>query len=550
MKHGAKIRRKPAHIGRKTNRKRRSRRKRAVVVEFKLEKSREEGGYAFNISLPSGLALREVAVDSDGVPLFRLEAASPNTPAITEEDIAVLARLAEEGKRPEFYFKRIPPWHPFHGRQYKYYSPLWLRGTSVGEILYRADWEMKCLHIGAKSNDSKSAFWAREKTSNLEGLATRFDFPEDNPPGSIIMSCKSVKVQEGESELVFPDEPQMEIKDASNSGYSKYITDIYDAVAYYDEPDFLKIREIVKLILALEWLKKKGVKLSRKWMMNCTRKPRKPSKAISIQRVPEVVNSKSQIDVQEHFQSKHLQIDDDYAITMETKVEKKTVTKRGDRLKVKHTETFSSPEAEKTLTIAGKASTVERDFNWLYKGYKPTMPIAIDPNSDRIIKPYVRSWSELFAETVPWPHTWQSPYSGDGEPAAAGGVSTRSIPTVSVPHTSAVRTKATTSSSQYQLNGQGQLEARATVYCKCCNAKLPAESIAPTGAAAGKQPSHAVFAGGNNVGEGKITRQYGYEDRTETIKFTADGKFVESQKRPSRMMEGRTYTKKTVTTAH
>ena len=214
------------------------------------------------------MALRSVAV-IDGIAELRFDA-SPKVPTITEEDVATAFRLASEEKRPEFVYIPIPPWHPFYGRQFKHYSPTWLRGTSLGELLSEADWNMKCLHVGAQSNKTKSAFWSWQKKSKLEGLATRLDFPEDNPPGSVFMSCESAKVEKNENEIAFPEEPKMRIVDDSSSLYTKYITEIYSSVAYHDEPLFLKMQELIKLILAAEWLTKKGVKISKEWMMKHT----------------------------------------------------------------------------------------------------------------------------------------------------------------------------------------------------------------------------------------------------------------------------------------
>ena len=244
--------------------------------------SKQEDGIAFRFKLPAtGLALRSVAV-VDGVAELRFDA-SPKVPTITEEDVATAFRLASESKRPEFFYIAIPPWHPFFGRQFKYYSPTWLRGTSVGELLAEADWNMKCLHVGVQSNETKSKFWSWQKKSNLEGLATSLDFPKDNPPGSVMMSCESAKVRQNENEMFFPEEPKMKIVDDSRPLYTKYITEIYPSIAYHDEPLFLKMQELIKLILATEWFIKKGVNISRKWMMECTTRPNQKTSRAAIE---------------------------------------------------------------------------------------------------------------------------------------------------------------------------------------------------------------------------------------------------------------------------
>ena len=71
------------------------------------------------------------------------------------------------------------------------------------------------------------------------------------------MTCKSVTVQESDEELIFVEEPKMAITDQTNSTYTKYITEMYDSIAYHDEPQFLIMREVPKMTLAAEWLKKK-----------------------------------------------------------------------------------------------------------------------------------------------------------------------------------------------------------------------------------------------------------------------------------------------------
>ena len=126
----------------------------------------DSNGIVFQFKFPTeGLSLRSVSVED--VPILTFDAANPShLPTLTEEDVAIAARLVTEGKRPEFYYKVIPPTHPFFGRQYKEYRPQWLRGTSVGDLLSEADWTMKCLAIGARSNDDKQSFGDGRRQAN------------------------------------------------------------------------------------------------------------------------------------------------------------------------------------------------------------------------------------------------------------------------------------------------------------------------------------------------------------------------------------------------
>ncbi len=230
----------------------------------------DDGNFVFHSKLPNGLAMRSVGIVND-VPEIRFGAAQ-NVPTIQEEDIATIFRLVSEKKRPEFYYISFPPTHPMHQcRYFNHYHPAWLRGTGVGELIADADWKMKCLSIGARTSEEKSVFKSWSSESQLENLATKIDFPIDKSRGQIIMSCEYVKVQKGNNEILFPEEPKMKITADSSIAYSKYVTDIYQSVARYDEPNFLKMQELIKLIVAVEWLyNEKGVRVSKEWIIKHT----------------------------------------------------------------------------------------------------------------------------------------------------------------------------------------------------------------------------------------------------------------------------------------
>ena len=520
----------------------------APQEDIELEKdtvmasSVEDGKFVFHLNLPEGLGLRGVGI-VDGKPEFRFSA-SPNTPTISEEDVAAALRLAYEGERPEFFYIGILPGHPFFGRQFKQYKPQWLRGTPFGETLSEADWKMKCLHIGARSNEEKTEFWAWQKTSKLDGLATRFDFRNTRPKtgGSIIMSCNLVKVQKGVNEMLFEGEPRMRINDETNMRYSKYISKHFRAIAYHDEPLFLKVQELIKLVLAAEWLVEKGLKVDEDWMMNCTRATVKSSqpqavKAIDASGCTDAVNAVKEppsemipqpvnfnppnrnvtVTTNEAEENRAVakkgvrrrygwydrglnegvMFDDDgtlyqqqrslkllklinaivngkptsteflqlylplpsnvpippmseighYAkqllptqsahqeftnvlgqISADIKVEN-NVTDKGIELKVTRELQPSHLQTPLRVVQTTTAKISVDDFDFLYSGVDPNMPILPEiPGKCEAVIPNVNSWTELYNETVPWPHTWQSPYIGVGEPVASGGVSTRHIP--------------------------------------------------------------------------------------------------------------------------
>ena len=503
--------------------------------------SMDDDEYMFPLNLPEGLGVRSVGI-VEGKPELRF-GASPHTPKITEDDIAAALRLAKEGKRPEFFYIAIPPGHPFFGRQFKQYKPQWMRGTSFGETLSEADWKMKTLHIGAKTDDAKTEFCSRQKDSKLKGLATCFDFRSTKSGGSVIMSCNLVKVQKSDNELVFQGEPRMRINDETNMRYSKYISKKFDAVAYHDEPLFLKVRELIKLVIAAEWFVKKGVKVDEDWLMRCTQ-PKFTSKEGGVKSIeekgctadlsaaleppsemiprpvnfqPPNINVEVSTKEAEMYRSltkqgvrrrygwydrglnEGVMFDEDGTLFQQQRslkmvinnisstngkltwrdstrlhlplphntplpkpsdfrefvtklipagnVQREITSTSGhlstecnvqyrvsDRcLEVRVSKKFQSSRQPSSLCVTDTDLKIMRisvdDFDSLFGGMDPNQAIWPEiPGKCEAVIPHVRSWTELYNETVPWPHTWQTPYIGVGEPVASGGVSARHIP--------------------------------------------------------------------------------------------------------------------------
>ena len=421
--------------------------------------SRNDCGYSFSFELPSeGLALRSVALEEDGTPTLIFDAAL-KVPTLTEEDVGIVCQLACDGRRPEFFYHMILPHHPFHGRQYKHHCPQWLRGTSIGELLAEVDWTMKCLNIGARSDREKEKFWSWKETSQLEGLADRLDFPCEKLGGKVIMSCDSVKVEKSENEMIFVEEPKMKITDDSNSTYTKYITDIYPSIAYYDEPLFLKVPELIKLILAAEWMKEKGVRFSRPWMKACsTPKQQTASQAVEVK--PKALGEERVKDVMHNFLKQLPETSHQEVMTslgpffVETVVEN-TVMESGFEVKCTKTvvpSSISSPKVEETTIV--RASS--HDFNMVYASLDPNMPFTPEiPGQAQKIVPNVISWSELYSETVPWPQTWILPHNGEVTLSTTGGVSTSTIPvTETVARREATAVKVPVANEQLRVPAQ------------------------------------------------------------------------------------------------
>ena len=426
-------------------------------------------GVAFRFVFPAdGLALRAVDV-VDGVPKLRF-VASPKVLTLNEEDVAVCVRLRLDDKYPEFFYSGFPIGHPFcdTGRLYKLYQPTYLRDTSVGELLAEVDWLMKCLHVGVRSDKSKTKFWSWKETSELEGLATREDFFEDLPNATIVMSCKSVEVQKSDEELVFVSEPRMRIDavdQKSNSTYSKYITEIFDSVAYYDEPLFLKMKEIVKLILVIDWFKEKGVKFSRQWVMEHTKKVKQTIPQAIRVRGPKMSDDVIQYvinQLQQKVYSHQLQVLRPIApfitwpdaASIQTVMEEKIFLETGLQLKFK-TEFCCSANLTGRLMKVVVATVIRAsvdDYDMLYKACDPNFPIDFNFRSGEFITTNVRSWSELYSETVPIPCSWKFPPRGTGTPASiTGGVTTREIPVKEIPATVPVTSKCKTPSQQPEI---------------------------------------------------------------------------------------------------
>lgn len=264
------------------------------------------------------------------------------------------------------------------------------------------------------------------------------------------MSCESVDVCECEDTLSFVGEPKMKIKwfdKESSSPYSDYITNIYDSIAYHDEPDFLKMKEIVKLILAVEWLRDHGVKFSKEWVAELTNKttlePPKPLAVNVSEKESNRIMRKLRKEAVTALGAKPLTLpaltDSKYSSKVSVKKPEKRILKTGFELK--HEETVPSLLFEALCDLyVPEVNTVTarvtlNDFDFLCQGIDPNLPVSIDPDSKEWVTPGVQSWSDLFRETMPFPCIQiQHPTNPDlRTPAITGGVTTSNIPIHHVP---------------------------------------------------------------------------------------------------------------------
>ncbi len=391
--------------------------------------AKKSNGVSFHFKFPkTGLSLRSVVIEDDGLPKLIFDGANcRELPTLTEEDFATVARVVAEGKRPEFFYNLfLNPSHPFSnfGRWYKQYSPQWLRGTSIGELLSEADWLMKCLHVGTRSNESKTEFWSWQKTSKLDNLAVHMDFPcESGKSGSVLMGCDSVKMEQSDNEILFVGEPKMKITDESSPMYSKYITEYYDNVAYYDEPLFLKMQELIKLIVAIEWMmKEKGIVFNKKWLSYHTEKNKllqsQALQPIEVENTDEIFQH-----VIDSFKTKMKELHgvDPYSPVSLAKVELTKRTLTGIEL----TGTRKCPLSSLEEVIRMRISF--NDYNFLYEWFDCRKPFTFNADRKPII-PDVTSWSELYAETVPVPCMIGVLHDNAGIFTKTGGITTTNIP--------------------------------------------------------------------------------------------------------------------------
>ena len=241
-------------------------------ADYRVVAVEEDDGYAFRLC-PKARVLRSAEL-VNGVPVLHFE--EPLTTAVqglSEEDLAVTCRLASEGARPEFVFIAFPPNHLFYGRQYMKCEPEWIEGTSVYKTLFGADWAMKGLHIGMRSNEERTRFWDWGETTCLEGrLATRLDFPQSKSSGSVMMSCEHVKLRRRETKLEFVGEPKLHINDETSPLYTRCINRVLPSLTHYDEPLFRQMQETIKSQLVAEWFVQTGVRISVRWITEHTAK--------------------------------------------------------------------------------------------------------------------------------------------------------------------------------------------------------------------------------------------------------------------------------------
>ncbi len=478
-----------------------------------------EDGLAFRFEMPKNdLSLRGVRIE-DGVPTLLFSVAK-KVPTIVEEEVAMCIHLSQENKRPEFYYCPFPLNHPLAetGRRFKYYKPLYMRRTSIGETLAEIDWQMKCLTVGVRSDRDKDKFWSWTETSNVDGLASYEEFECDSSKrGTVYMKCKGASVYEDSNQIVFEGEPEMAIECEMYPAYSRYITESFDSVAYYDEPLFLKMKEYIKLILAVEWLKKKGVHFSQNWIREHTTPTYDPPKSLQVELSAEETNS-----IMKQLKEKAkkamkgpqvLQALSQSPYMDQVSVEEPTVTVNRKGVEAKFEQTIARPGFPVQKMVARLRATTH-DFDFLYEGIDPNMPVTLNPDTKETIIPEVKSWSELMRETEFFPCKWLQDPSDVmvRSPALTGGISTTNIPVHRVNEPVPVR------SAPIEVKASKNRKAK-----KIPSSAVPAQPVV-------KAPSSSAHTNRPVVETGGAKVMYGQKDFCSSVGTSRDGTTI---KQPS-----------------
>ncbi len=478
-----------------------------------------DDGLAFRFEMPKeDLSLRGVRIE-DGVPTLLFSVAK-KVPTINEEEVAMCIRLSQENKRPEFSYNRFLPNHPLAetGRHFKHYKPLYMRRTSIGETLAEIDWQMKCLTVGVRSDRNKEKFWSWTETSKVDGLASHENFEIDrSKSGSVYMKCKRVSICEDSNQIVFEGEPEMAIDCEMCPAYSRYITEHFDSVAYYDEPLFLKMKEYIKLILAVEWLKKKGVQFSRNWIREHTAPTYDPPKSFQVELSPEEIKSimkqlkekaknavKGPEMLQALSQSKYVD---------RVSVEEPTVTVNSKGFEAKFEQTIAHPGFP-VQTMRARLRATTHDFDFLYEGMDPNKPVTRDTVTEEFVTPEVKSWSELMGETEFFPCKWLQDPSNvlARSPILTGGISTANIPVQRVIESVPVRSTP--------VGVKGSMSRKAQ--------KIPSSAV-PTQRVV-NAPSSSAHVNSPVIAMGGAQLMHGRQDASSSVGMSRDGTTI---KQPS-----------------
>ncbi len=197
-------------------------------------------------------------------------------------------------------------------------------------------------------------------------------------------------------------------------------------------------------------------------------------------------------------------------------VDEPTVTVKSKNFEAKFEQTIAHPDFERTADlyvplvqkIVVRATT--HDFDFLYEGMDPNMPVTLDPDTKETVTPEVKSWSELMRETEFFPCKWLQDPSNVmvRSPALTGGILTANIPVHRVNKSAPVQTPVAMKASKKR-------KAKKTP-----SSDVPAQPVvnAPSSSALVNEP--AIATGGAQV-------MHGREDACSSVGMSRDGMTTE-----------------------
>ena len=174
-------------------------------------------------------------------------------------------------------------------------------------------------------------------------------------------------------------------------------------MAYHDEPLFLQMKEIIKLIIAVEWMKKRGVKVNKSWIRDCT-KSQRPSTLIPVTIKPTPDQLKEMLASMKEEHSKALQSHD-----AGTQSHDSSAVSCDTNTTVEVTDTSAIATVKRSIkdVIETRTLQISDDHDLVFQHLNPQMPLGFCSQLMRLLIPDVTSWKQLFAETVSWPHVWE-----------------------------------------------------------------------------------------------------------------------------------------------
>ena len=203
-------------------------------------------------------------------------------------------------------------------------------------------------------------------------------------------------------------------------------------------------------------------------------------------------------------------------------IKKPTVTVNNKGIEAKFEQTIAHPDFEErqdlyvplVQKIVVRATT--HDFDFLYEGMDPNMPVTLDPDTKELVTPEVKSWSKLMEETEFFPCKWLQDPSNVlvRSPALTGGISTANIPVQRVNKSVPVR------STPVAVNASTSRKAQ----------KIPSSAVPTQHVVNAPSSSAPVNRQGIDIATGGAKVMHGRKDASSSVGMSRDGTTI---KQPS-----------------